>query len=59
MRPTFKTITSILAARYSHDAGQGIGSIAQQAKVSTSTVRRWLKITEHLRTTARKARGTR
>lgn len=39
----YEQICKMLAAKNCKDSGMTVKQIAQQAKVSTSTVRRWLK----------------
>lgn len=47
---TFKRMCSMLAARHCYEAGLRVEDIAASAKVSTSTIRRWLRATSINRT---------
>lgn len=45
-RPTFDDIATIAAAKRCRDGGMPAREIARQAKVSVSTVYRWLRLSE-------------
>lgn len=42
-------ICALLAARNCRNAGQSVKEIAASAKKSITTIRRWLKVTEHIK----------
>jgi transposase len=44
-RSQFELMIDALAARNCFDAGACVADIAKQAKVSVSTIRRWLAVT--------------
>lgn len=45
---TFDRVCTILAARRCHDSGTTVKQLAAQAHRHPSTIRRWLKLTEHV-----------
>ena len=45
MRLNYRMICTLLAARRCRNAGQSVKEIALSARVSTSTVYRWLRVT--------------
>jgi hypothetical protein len=49
MNFTYHRMTALLAARNCFNAGATVAEIAASAKKHPSTIRRWLKITEHMR----------
>jgi transposase len=43
MKLNYEKICKMLAAKNCYESGMSVKEIARQAKVSTSTIRRWLK----------------
>lgn len=44
----FERICALAAARQCYEAGQSVEQIAKSAERSTPTIRKWLKVTQHL-----------